>query len=212
MRYLIFPLTLLLIFIACLGPDHRKNIRCQPKYFNADQSSYDVYPNSLTAKNIAVDTSGLNINMDRVDRLVDETENCLIQQFGNPPVLSALDMESGQCEFDTFQIPFHRECLTVKIAANWTISKYDIGGEYQQLLPYTNGGTCKDKNLPDPEAVCYYRAAVQDQLTIVVPPSMYLFKDPLVRIVTGCHNPWYNDKLSYCMTPSTGSMDDGSGP
>lgn len=197
--------------IACvkLESDPRYT-RCPGKYHFADQTDYVVHVTAKTSKNIEVDTSGLNINLNKVDRLTDEVESCLIKTFGNPPFLSEQTMKEGQCASNTFDIPIHRECLVVKVASDWFLSKYEYGGTHHQQLPWTNGGQCTNKGLP--AGVCYYRVGIQDDLTIVVPPSFYLYKDGLVRIVTGCANPWYANDLAACMEPTTNPLGDGSEP
>ena len=39
-----------------------------------------------------------------------------------------------------------------------------------------------------------------------------VYKDPLIRIVTGCNDPWHSPPLAKCATPTTGLLDDGSKP
>lgn len=203
-------LFILFVIVASCGPHHHATVRCQSKFWYADQTNYDVNPQFTTPKNIEVDTSGLNINLSKVDRLTDEVEQCLTDTFGNPPVLPPDVVMNGQCVGTTFDLPIHRECLVVKVANNWFLSTNEYGGSKHQQLPYTNGGQCTNKGLPP--GVCYYRVGIQDNLTIAVPPSFYLYKDGLVRIVTGCRNPWLSDPLANCMAPTTNPLDDGTQP
>jgi hypothetical protein len=212
MKKLVSTLLVAATLLACASdkPKHDSFVRCEPRYDYADQTNYDVHPDKTTPQNIAVDTSGLNINLAKVDRLTQEVEECLAQTFGNPPVLPPETVTNGQCVANTFELPIRRQCLTVKVASNWFLSKYEYAGTHHQQLPYTNGGMCTNKGLP--AGVCYYRAGIQDDLTVVVPPSFYLYKDPLVRIVTGCRNPWYADLLANCMGPTTEPLDDGTQP
>lgn len=205
--------SLLSLLVGCNSwepPTHHANIRCEAKYSQPDQTGYDVHPNQLTIKNIAVDTSGLDINLNKIDRLTDEVEECLFKLQKQFPQFSDEMAQSGQCESKTFNLPISRECLTVKVASDWFLSKYEFNGTHHQQLPYTNGGMCTNKGLPP--GVCYYRVGIQDNLTIVVPPSFYLYKDGLVRIATGCHNPWYMDVLAACMEPSTPPLGSGNEP
>lgn len=209
---LLLVITITILSYGC-GPQRHMYNRCPDKYLYSPQTNYDVQPNLFSANNIAIDTSGLNINPNKIDRLVNEVESCLIANFGYPIVLPVDVVKNAECHSNTFDIPLHRECLVVKIAADWHLSQYELGGSYEQLLPYTNGGTCSDKGLPDPNAVCYYRNAIQDNYTAVSPPACYMLKDAIVRLLTGCANPWYGgDKMSACMNPSTNPLDDGSGP
>lgn len=207
----ILIIPVLIGLVCCSSPStHHSNNRCEAKHSYPNQTEYDVYPSALTPENIAVDVSKLNINLNKIDRLTDEVEECLIKTFGINPRLSKETIINGECEQETFDLPIHKECLTVKVADDWFLSKYEYGGTLHQQLPYTNGGMCTNKGLP--AGVCYYRVGIQDGLTIAVPPSFYLYKDALVRIVTGCHNPWYAEQLANCMEPSTNPLGDGSQP
>jgi hypothetical protein len=201
-----------LVLLSCSSktPDHIAFNRCEARYHYYDQTNYDIKPNATTNTNIVVDTSGLSININKIDRLTTETENCLIKTFGNPPLIPDETVKAAQCVSNTFELPLRRNCLVVKVANNWFLSTYDYGGTKHQQLPYTNGGQCTAKGLP--AGVCYYRVGIQDDLTIVVPPSFYLYKDALVRISTGCGNPWMSEQLSACMEPTTNPLDDGSQP
>lgn len=212
MKKIISTLFVLSVILAC-GPDkptHKEFNRCPAKYPFNDQTGYDINQDQFTAKRIAVDTSKLNINLSKVDRLTDEVEACLIKTFGNPPVMPEETIKGGKCLGSTFDLPIRRECLVVKVASDWFLSKYEYGGTHHQQLPWTNGGMCTNKGLP--AGVCYYRVGIQDDLTIVVPPSFYLYKDGLVRIVTGCYDPWFADALANCMEPTTEPLGDGSEP
>ena len=208
---LLTALFIALISCASSGELHHSNNRCAAQHYFTDQTNYNVYPTEYTAENIAVDPSGLSINLSKIDRLTNEVEKCLTDTFGANGILPPDVVKDGQCiRNNTFDLPIHRECITVKVASDWFLSKYEYGGTLHQLLPYTNGGQCTDKGLP--AGVCYYRVGIQDNLTIVVPPSFLLYKDGLVRIVTGCYNPWYAPALAACMNPTTNALDDGTQP
>ena len=186
------------------NPPHHRVDRCKANYSQQDQTNYDVFLTETTETNIIVDTSGLSVDLKTIDRLVNEADECLLATFGNPVIIPDDVIRDGKCISNTFELPIKRDCLVVKIASDWHLSQYEYGGSKHQLLPYTNGGNCTYKGLPD--GVCYWRAGIQDNLTIVVPPSMYLLKDPLVKITTGCKDPWYAPKLAKCMTPTTNPL------
>lgn len=177
------------------------NNDCPDTYHFKDQTSYEVNPEFTTKNGIAVDPTGQNISPDLIDGLTDEVENCLIEAFGFPPVIPEEVMRDSMCVGETFDLPIHRECLTVKIPDDWLLS---CDGS-QQLLPnIAPRELCEAKGLtPTPECPCRWRAGIQDNQTIVVTPSLYLYKDPLIRIVTGCNNPWGHPILSHCAKPST---------
>lgn len=192
-------------FFLSLNATSCQNNKCAPVYDFPDQTDYDVRATVLSAKGISIDSSGLKISSKLVDRLTDEVETCLIKQFGNPPTIPSNTQIEGQCKDNTFQLPIKRECLTVKVANDWILSRDGT----QQMLPYIAGyGDC-GKGLPT-DGPCYWRAGIQDDLTIVVPPSFYLYKDPLVKITTGCRNPWLSSQLSDCMSPTTDPLGNGN--
>ena len=92
------------------------------------------------------------------------------------------------------------------------MSQNEFAGSRQQLLhdASSDAGDCgKGEN---GQGACYWRAGVQDHVVIVTTPSMYLYKDPLVRIITGCAFPWSSPRLTACMRPTTAAMSDGAGP
>jgi hypothetical protein len=198
---------------GCFGSDHIRYDRCTPKYSFIDQTKYDISPTMFTPDNIAVDTSGQNINPERIDRMVNELEDCLVKAYGNPIVLPPDVVKNGLCESNVIPTPLVRQCLVIKIPNDWRLSQFELGGSLQQILPHTNGGTCADKNLPDPNAVCFYRVAIQDNFTVCSTPSMYIIKDGIERVLVGCQNPWYaGNVFSECLAPSADPLDDGSGP
>lgn len=203
-------LLLPLLLVALVACGHHATVRCRPQYGVVSQSAYDVRPNATTPHGIAVDTSGLAINLARIDRLTDELEACLVAQFGNPPRIALSDALPGECMDPYFDLPVKRGCIVVKIAADWRESRYAYAGSKQQLLPWTNGGGCTDKGMPP--GVCWYRVTVQDDLTVVVPPSMLMLKEGLLRITTNCHNPWRSPALAACMLSTDDPMGDGSAP
>jgi hypothetical protein len=194
-------------FISCTS----SKARCTPTFYNADQTSYSVSATLVTPKNVWVDTSGQNISLLRVDRLTDETEACLVKTFGNPPVIPLAVAQAAGCKGLTFPLPIPRQCLTVKFPSDWKVSQTEFAGSKQQILSVGNGDpNCTEKGLPP--GYCFYRAAIQDGLTIVTTPSMYVYKDPLVRIVTGCQTPWSSPQFAACMAPTVGALDDGTAP
>lgn len=192
------------IYLSCSSPYSR----CPPTYAFPNQTNYDVKPTFYTPKNIAVDPSGLKINPRLVDRVTDEVEACLYKTFGNPPILPVQVQMLGQCPGASFPMPVKRQCLTVKVASDWFLSETEFAGSKQQLLPaYAGYGDCGKNLSPGP---CYWRAGVQDGMTIVTTPSFYVYKEPLLRLTTGCRDPWSSPELSVCMTPTTGALSDGS--
>ncbi len=183
---------------------------CKPVYWYWSQFAYDVSPSMTTPKGIKVDPSGQHINPARIDRLTDETERCLIETFGNPPKLPPDVVRDGKCQGDTFALPPRRQCITVKVPNDWHLNC----DKTEQVLPQDAPvGGCEEKGEhPSEVCHCHYRAGLQNDQTIVTTPNMLVYKDPLIRIITGCGDPWHSPPLAKCATPTTGMLDDGSGP
>ena len=190
--------ALVLFFSACQSDQN-----CQ-HYNYANQFNYETDFNQSTPQGIALDLSGQDISPELIDRLVDEVEKCLVENFGNPPVLPPVVVQDAQCRGKTFSLPIDRGCLAVKIPNDWQIS---CDGT-QQVLPISStvyvapDELCEAKGLTvTPECPCRWRAGIQDDYILVSTPSLYVFKDPLIRMITGCNNPWGHPALSQCASP-----------
>jgi hypothetical protein len=167
----------------------------------ADQTHYTVEPMLTTPQGVAVDDSGLGIPLEVIDRLIDEVETCLISKFGQRPRLPADFMGRNQCDRDSIVLPIRRECLTVKVPSDWV---YSADGKRMLLDAHAPDEGCLAKGLkPDKNHPCRWQAGLQDSNVIVAPPSLYNFKDPLVRVVTRCNSVWFDPGgLTDCVKPS----------
>jgi hypothetical protein len=192
---------------------------CKQLFPQLTQTTYTVAPSLTTPKGIHYDPSGLAINPALIDRLTDEVEACLTAAFPDGNILSTVGqrddaLDGAACgPSHHFTLPVSRSCLTVKVAADWHLSTDEFAGSKQQLLhdvALDAGADC-GKNETGPGA-CYWRAGVQDKVTIVTTPSFYVFKQPLVEILTGCAFPWSSPTLTACMAPTTAPLSDGTGP
>lgn len=191
-------------------------VYCKTLFPQLTQTTYVVNATSFTPSGIRYDPSGLPINPELIDRLTDEVENCLMKAYPTGDITAMYQQPDGlACGMTTpkhFTLPVNRGCLTVKIAADWHLSTAEFAGSKQQLLHdvASNTGDCgKGENGP---GACFWRAGVQDKVTIVTTPSMFVYKDPLVRIITGCAYPWSSPTMAACMTPTTTALSDGTGP
>ncbi len=157
------------------NPYHHNNFENQ---FNP---RYTVTPTVTSKSGIAVDLSGLELLLDDVlDRQVAEVESCLKEVLG---------IES-----------IHRGWLIVKVVPDAFLS---IDGS-QELIPGSgHPEECVAKKLCSSieSCDCYLRAGIQDNSVIIVTPSMYLLKDPLIRTVSGINNPWVGN-LAKCAMPT----------
>lgn len=168
---------------------------------------YAVQPTIVSAKGVKIDPSSNRVNPATVDRLVDAVETCLTKNFGNPPVIPPDVQQASQCPSATFTLPINRACLTIKIPDDWSLN---CDGTQQVLSWVTadGGAGCRAKGLsPTAECPCRWRAGVQDSHTLVATPSLYLAPDWVIRIFTGCQNPWASPELAECAAPQTGPLD-----
>jgi hypothetical protein len=167
------------------------------------QHAYVFTPTAATPKGVRVDAGG-PLSLARVDRLFDEVEACLSRNFPGgalPPETKAAT--GASCNLSRFPLPLERA----------------RAAHSDQLLPIDARSVgCEVKGQTPP---CYWRAMILDPVSgdfgdpatvLVVPPSMLLLKDVLIRASTGCLDPWAYPKLAECATPTTLGTDDGTGP
>lgn len=169
--------------------------------------SYSVNNIQLTPKGIQFDPSGQDISPLLIDHLTDEVEECLIKHFPNAK-LSDHVYTYATCESKSIDIPIERSSFVVKITNDWVLSC----DKSDQLLQTTADDIgCYQKGLiPTQECPCRYRAGIKCPNILITTPSMYLYKDVLIRFVTSCQNTWSVDELSECATPTTDPLSDGS--
>ena len=135
--------------------------------------NYTTTADHTTKGGISYDPSGQDIDADLLDRLVNETEACL-----------------GQ--------PIDRRSFRVKFAADWLLSS---DGSQEELNSYASQSGCLAKGLKG-DAPCHWRVLIACENVLVVPPSMYLLKDGLIRLTTG-RNPWIDGTITACANPNT---------
>ena len=168
-------------------------------YDYANFDHYTVDPTNTTPSGIAYDPSGLSVDGALIDRLVDEVETCLQGVAVNgelpPDVVS-----QSECAGKTIAFPINRKSFVVKIASDWIYSC----DQSEQLLPVAapNSGCVAKGETPTAQCPCEWRAGIKCPNAIITTPSLYLFKDPLIRFITSCKNPWANSQMAVCATPS----------
>ena len=122
-----------------------------------------------------------------------------------PEYLSKLDRVTGEA-FACLGLP--RRPLVVKVPADWFLN---CDGT-QQVLPGAAGECDPAKPGQCTAAACagpaHWRAYLQRDAAIVTTPSLYLLKDPLVRLLSGRQDIYADPKLAGCAMPtSTGPLD-----
>ncbi|MEK9152729.1 MAG: hypothetical protein AAB692_05170 [Patescibacteria group bacterium] len=175
-----------------------------PTYANWDYGfHYQVHPGFKTPDGIQVDPTGQQISPRLVDRLTRETERCLEETFGNPPRIPDELLGPSDCiKGDSFPLPFRRDCFAVKVPDNWSWA--DANPRQQVLADKAPAGGCIDKGQckTTEGCDCHWRAGVQGRV-VVTTPSFYIYKDALIRLMTGCGNPWAVPEFARCAAPTT---------
>lgn len=156
---------------------------------------YDVRPYLVTASGILVDASGQHVDLELLDRLTDEVVQCLSEEF---PDGNLTGVKNGLCKRPYMNTAFYRSCLWVKIPNNWV---WSCDGSQQLLADLADPQGCINKGLiPTPECPCRWRAllGVRPHLYVVTTPNFYLYKDPLIKFITGCDNVWNVPQFAKC--------------
>lgn len=114
---------------------------------------------------------------------------------GDGATIDRLTQEVGDC----LKVSIDRSSFVVKVPADTGMS---CDGKQQELSAIAPMSGCDAKGLAG-GCPCHWRALVQCPNVIVATPSLYLFKDALVRFVTGSTNPWADPVLAKCAAPTT---------
>jgi hypothetical protein len=151
--------------------------RCAVRGLMRLPQRYTVKPNTTTAMGIAVDTSGTDVNLADLDRRARAVAECL----GHRP-------EPG--------------CTVVKVVPDAVRS---CSGPYLLLPIEAPGAGCAEKG-QDPSAACpcRWRAGIQPDGAILVPPDLYNLGDPLVRIWGNVNDPWRDSRFATCALAGAG--------
>lgn len=177
------------------------------------RAGYDVHPTLTTPKGIRVDPTGQPVDLLVIDRLTDEVEACLKEQIGTGPDIPSNIAKDGLCGDCSYNWPIDRSRIVVKIPSDWTLSC----DKTEQVLPVLAGDLgCLAKGLtPTEKCPCRWRALLQTVETngadgasgvIVTTPNFFLYKDPLIRMVTGCQKVWADPALAKCASPTTAPL------
>lgn len=183
-------------------------VGCQPPtcpvwgYSYAKQSDYRIAFDASTPAGFLVDTSGQQVDLERIDFLVQSVKDCLAAEFPEGRI-SQKDRTSGQCIYDSIFWDRPAECVSFKVVSDWVWScdgKWQLLGESASAPQHL----CNQKGFsPDANCPCRWRAGLQDGV-IVVTPDLRMLADPLIRLLTGCNVPWAVMGLAKCANISTG--------
>lgn len=180
-------------------------------YSDSEFDHYSVDANLITPQGTPYDPTGQPISPELIDRLTGEVETCLATALpGN--ILSKEIISNSHCSKTIVELPIPRQSFSVKIPNDWVLN---CDGTEQVLpTPVMAGGLgCVAKGqTPSAQCPCRWRAGIKCPNTLIATPSMYLYKDVLIRFTTGCQNPWASPELAACATPSTTPLNNGTDP
>jgi hypothetical protein len=162
---------------------------------------YEINAALTTPEGIRVDTSGQDVSLEMIDRVVDATERCINDTF--PDRLPASITDASWCEKE-YKHHIDRDCITIKIPNSWS---YSCDGTQLLLDRKVDNQLCIDKGLDRDfnECPCQWRSGIQEDNVIVVLPDLYMLPDPIVRYMTSCYNAWIGD-LAKCAAPKTAAL------
>lgn len=162
--------------------------------------NYEVTPTQSTPQGIQIDTTGQDLDpriFEMIDTMTEEVLTCLEKNFSNGSLVKI--KIAGFCKKDVFIPIVNKVCLVVKIPDDWHQSLMD---PKQQVL--ANEASCEGCDVSkgcDPTKPCYWRAGLQDGHIVITTPNLYLYKDPLIKYITGCDSVWNVPELAECASP-----------
>lgn len=166
---------------------------CYPGREGYDVTSQDTTPNYYTPSGYGLhDPVGAFVTEGRAfDTAITEVQSCLSSIGNDVSVLPSDALCPGVGG------PWRvQSCTRIVLSDNWYISP--CSG--QELFPCAvDPVACVTKGLsPSTECPCACREAIQNGTSVIVPPNHALLKAGLVRLVTGCENPWV-EPLARCV-------------
>lgn len=168
------------LFGAILGCDHKI---CYFMHGVKNGTHYEVAANETTPAGISLDTSGYEIDLQKLDKLTDEVEICLHGIF--------------YTYYDKSDFWIDRSCLEVKIAPDWFTAPCP---EQAQAFPCElNPSLCGDpakrleRGCVETDYFkldgCYCAGLVQDGQVLVVTPNLAAYKHELLHVVLNADDP-----------------------
>lgn len=203
-------ITLLLFMAGCF-----ETHQCYSNDY-ARITNYEIKPDVHTAKGIGVDTSGHNVDLEKIDQIFDAVEQCLLEHL--PKIAPFCEKKKMECQkvnakntrefwtcydllvgcenYHRVKSGINRDCIKIKIAPDFRAS---CGGQYKVFPCRVPEQGCLDKGLmPTPECPCSCRSTIQDS-DLITTPDFAVLSGELVRLLTGFNNPWTVDPLKTCL-------------
>lgn len=167
---------LALVFVLSCGPPPEE----RPEYF-ANVTNYAIRPSQKTPRGIAVDPSGMCVDLAAIDRKFLEVETCLRSLHPNL-LISNETWRAGNCVYQDMY--FWRPVVKISPDSH-------VGCLEEQVFPCSVDPVhCFEKGLTPTEACpCECRGAIQGG-DVVTTPDLYLLKADIIRLDTSCNTPW----------------------
>lgn len=167
-------------------------------YTYRTNTDYSINVTDTTPNGIDVDTTGQDIDLERIDRIFNYVYDCIRNSF--PDMIITGDvLEQGYCQnSEIIKENVCKRCMIIKIPDNWIMSK---DGKEQMLQDEAPAQGCIDKGLCEDynDCPCHWRALVNQDNKIVVTPNLRLLNDALLRYITSCWYVWENPILTECL-------------
>ncbi len=165
--------------------------QCYPEAQYPNYTDYPVEVTIATPRGIHLDDPGNQLDPVHVDAVVRRIEECLAPLKIVPLTLA----EQAQAECYGTPTLEVRECLVVKVAPDWRVSKCTGEEVFPCSVPFAS---CAEKGqTPIEGCPCSCRSMIQDNTVVLVTPNMRLFPAYLVTLLTGCSRPWI-PRLASC--------------
>lgn len=165
--------------------------QCYPEAQWPNYTAYEVTVTHDTPHGIHLDDPKHELDPDHVDRVVQRVVDCLAPLKDNP--LSEAERGEALCYgTPTLEV---RQCLVVKMAPDWRVSKCTGEQVFPCNVPIES---CTSKGqIPTVECPCSCRSIVQDNTVVLATPNMRIFPAYLTTLLTGCFRPW-TARLAHC--------------
>ena len=184
---------------GCGNPWCEYNGYAVPRDADGNRIVYGVHVDQYTESGVAVDSGGYDV-VETIEAEFVRMEECLSELVEGRyhPV------DGAQCLESPLRRLQDRECFTIKVVPPIVLCSgwHALNHEASQAL-------CDAKGLSnDPECPCMWRWAIQRDYELVTPighmGAPYLYD--VVRMHTGCNNPWADDELVNCMHGAGGEQ------
>jgi hypothetical protein len=180
-------------------------------YTDNEFNHYEINANYKTSQGTSFDPSNQNISPELIDRLTNEVSYCLENTFPNHTISDDIAGKAF-CKNKNIPLPIDKSSFVVKIPNDWILS-CDKSEEVLPTPVIAGEGGCIAKGLtPDVSCPCRWRAGMICPNILITTPNFYIYKDVLVRFLTGCQDAWAVPQFANCITPSTTSLSVGNDP